>query len=105
MISTTLLRILPDNSAHFTRPWAQASVTEARSREVRPMSDSDSKRLVGQSILDFARGARVSRPELKILRDALDPAAPPLAKAAPQAPRGKLGALLIRLSTRGQRGL
>jgi hypothetical protein len=70
------------------------------------MSDSDSKRRVGQSIFDFAVGARVPRPELKILRAALDPdaATPPETRSTEQTPKAKLGALIVRLSTRGQRG-
>jgi hypothetical protein len=68
------------------------------------MSDSDSKRQVGQSIFDFALGATVVRPELKILREALGLAAPPVTRPAALTPRAKLGELIIRVSTRGQRG-
>jgi len=66
------------------------------------MSSSDSKREVGEAIYAFAVGARPPRPELQILREALRPnAAVSQLPSDRQTERAKLGAAIIRVSTRG----
>lgn len=105
MISPPLLRTC---TAEFMSRPQSVGISPGHENSFRkvpqPMSDSNSKRDVGEAIYGMAIGARVPRPDLQILSAALSPPAARIeANAQEQTPRAKLGALILRLSARGGR--